>query len=150
MVNYPQTGFYFSLSLEGEDTSFDAAFQEASGLYNEMDMEEVASDDANRFRYRLPNVSTMQNLVLKKGTLMPASPLIEWFEQSLKGVNNVIETKNATLNLLNQGGIPTISWTFNGAYPVKIFRADLVAQENQILVESMELAYQYFTIKKTL
>jgi phage tail-like protein len=68
---YP-VGFYFSLSFEGEDVTF----QEVSGISKELDVEKVASSGENRFKYRLPNVSSSQNLVLKRAIVPTGSKLI--------------------------------------------------------------------------
>jgi len=59
--SYP-VGFYFELSFRGED----AAFQEVSGMSKELSVEEVVCGGENRFKYRLPTVSSSQNLVLKR------------------------------------------------------------------------------------
>jgi phage tail-like protein len=41
-----------------------------------------------------------------------------------------------------------ITWHFYKAWPVKLVTTDLKAQDNSILIESFELAYERFTRRK--
>lgn len=136
--------FYFSLQILGD--SSDAAFQEASGLSKEMGVEEVVSGGGNFFKYRLPTGTSYPNLVLKRGITGDASPLLEWCQATLEGgVSVPIQTRNLVLQLLNEAGQASITWNFVGAYPVKLATSDLKSQESNIVIETMEFAYQYFS-----
>lgn len=48
---------------------------------------------------------------------------------------------NVLVSLLNGAGIPISSWLFMKAYPVKWRISDLDADQNQVLIETMELIY---------
>lgn len=136
-----QVGFYFSLSFQGEDS----AFQEVSGLSKEYNLEEVVSGGENRFKYRLPTTTTYQNLVLKRAIVAKGSALAKWVSDTLDdGLANPIKTQDVTVQLYNAEGTVAASWTFSKAYPVKWSISDLKSQENELVIESMELAYQYF------
>lgn len=142
-----QTGFYFSLSVSGDKSDSDAAFQEVSGLSAQLDVEEVVSGGENRFKYRLPSIVTYPNLVLKRGIALVASPLITWCQQTLSsGLAKPIVSKNIMLHLLDKNGQANMSWSFVKAYPLKWSIGDLKSQESSILIETIELAYQYFEI----
>lgn len=147
---YFQTSFYFNLSiLENPATGSnnDAAFQEASGLSAEMGIEEVVSGGQNFFKYRLPGVMTYPNLVLKRGVAFDRSPLIRWCQSTLgSGLGKPIQTKNLLLSLLDGNGQSSMSWSFTKAYPIKWAVADLNAKESNVLIETIEFAYQYFTV----
>lgn len=139
---YP-VGFYFKLSFNGED----AAFQEVSGISKEVSMEEVVCGGENRFKYRLPTVANSQNLVLKRALIPEGSPLIAWCSATLdEGYANPIVTKDVSVQLLNAKGQTCSMWTFRNAYPVKYSVSDLRSQENEIVVETIELAYTTFMI----
>lgn len=69
MVNNYPLGFYFELSFKDED----AAFKEVSGISKELSMEEVVCGGENRFKYRLPTITTSQNLVLKRALIPKGS-----------------------------------------------------------------------------
>jgi phage tail-like protein len=139
---YP-VSFYFELSFKGED----AAFQEVSGIAKELSVEEVVCGGENRFKYRLPTVSTGQNLVLKRALLSGGSKLIDWCSSSIdEGLGNNIEPHDVSVSLLNANGTVCMMWTFHNAYPIKYSVSDLKSQENGIVIESIELAYTYFEV----
>jgi phage tail-like protein len=140
--NYP-VGFYFELSFKGED----AAFKEVSGISKELSMEEVVCGGENRFKYRLPTVSSSQNLVLKRALIPNGSKLVDWCASSMdEGLASPIETHDVSVSLLDASGTVSVMWTFYNAYPVKYSVSDLKSQENEIVIESIELAYNYFEI----
>ncbi|WGH75701.1 phage tail protein [Tenacibaculum tangerinum] len=140
--DYP-VGFYFELSFKGQD----AAFKEVSGISKEMTMEEVTCGGENRFKYRLPTVSSTKNIVLKRALIPEGSPLIDWCSSSLdEGLANPIEAHDVSVNLLDADGQVSVMWTFFNAYPVKYSISDLKSQESEIVMESIELAYTYFEI----
>lgn len=142
-----QTNFYFSVTITGDSSASDAAFQEASGFNAQLDVEEVASGGENRFKFRLPTAVTYQNLVLKRGVTTAASPLVAWCKQIFSGgFAQPVVCKNVLLNLLDQNGKTSMSWSFVKAYPVKWSIGDLKSQESSVLIESVELAYQYVDV----
>lgn len=142
-----QTGFYFSVSISGDSASNDAAFQEVSGLSKELGIEEVTSGGENRFKFRLPTRTTYSNLVLKRGIVLQDSPLVLWCQTTLdEGLANPIQTKNISVCLLNENGQSTMQWNYIKAYPIKWAMTDLKSQESNILIETIEFAYQYFEV----
>lgn len=143
-AKYP-VSFYFSLSFNGED----AAFQEVSGISKEMSVEEVVSGGENRFKYRLPNISTSQNLVLKRALVPKGSQLVNWCASSLDaGLANPVRVHDVSVSLLDADGLVCAKWTFYKAYPVKYSVSDFKSQESGIVIESIELAYTYFQVSK--
>ena len=137
-------GFYFSLSIGDEN---DVDFQEVSGISKELSVEEVASGGENRFKYRLPTISSSKNLVLKRALIPTGSSLLQWCQDCIDGgLMNPIQTKTIMVNLLNKKGDVSVKWTFFNAYPVKYSVSDLKSQESEILMETVELAYSYFQI----
>jgi phage tail-like protein len=137
-------GFYFSLFFGGGDV----AFKEVSGINKEFGIEEVASGGENRFKYRLPNTPSSKNLILKRAIVPTGSQLITWCSKTMdQGLANAIETKNVSVNLLNNKGKVLKKWTFFNAYPVNYAVSDLKSQESEIVIETIELAYTYFDIK---
>jgi len=141
-ADYP-VGFYFELSFQGED----AAFQEVSGISKELGIEEVVCGGENRFKYRLPTVTTGQNLVLKRAHVAEGSQLLDWCATTLdEGLANAFEVHNVSVNLLDEDGSVLTMWTFFNAYPIKYSVSDLKSQENELVIETIELAYTYFEI----
>ena len=141
--NYP-VGFYFMLSLKGED----AAFQEVTGLSKELGIEEVVSGGENRFKYRLPTTSSSQNLVLKRALVPGGSNLVDWCFRCIDGgLGAAIQTNDVSVSLVDASGNILAMWTFYKAYPIKYSVLDLKSQENAIVIETIELAYTYFERK---
>jgi phage tail-like protein len=137
-------GFRFELSFNGED----AAFKEVSGISKELGIEEVTSGGENRFKYRLPTLTSSKNLVLKRAIIPKNSKLIKWSSDTLDGgLVNPIKPQDISVNLLNEEGDILIKWMFHKAYPVKYAIADLKSQESEVLLETIELAYTFFETK---
>lgn len=133
--------FYFKLSFSGED----AAFQEVSGISKELSLEEVAGGGENRFKYRLPTIPSSQNLILKRALVPVGSKLALWCATTLGGdLVNPIKTQTVMVSLMNSDGMVATSWTFYDSYPVKYSVSELKSDENNLAIETIELAYTYF------
>jgi phage tail-like protein len=143
--NYP-VSFYFKLSFVGED----AAFQEVTGISKELGIEEIVCGGENRFKYRLPTVTTSQNLVLKRAIIPKGSQLMAWCAKCIdQGLAIPIRPYDVMLSLLDAEGMVCMSWTFHNAYPVKYSVSDFKSQDGGIVIESIELAYTYFNISNS-
>ena len=139
---YP-VSFYFKLSFKGED----AAFQEVTGISKELAIEEIVCGGENRFKYRLPTITSSQNLVLKRALIPGGSQLIDWCASCIdEGLAGTITTNNVSVSLLSKDGSVCAMWTFFNAYPVKYSASDLKSQDNSLVIESIELAYTYFEV----
>lgn len=119
----------------------DVRFQDVSGLAAEMGIEEIAEGGENRFSHRLPTKAKYSNLVLKRGMLTD-SGLIKWFKDAIE--NFEFSPSTVLVKLLDKDHEPIVTWNFIKAWPVKWTIADFKATENAIVIETIELAYQYF------
>ena len=140
----PPVGFHFRVEFSVDDvTDNDTRFQEVSGLSAELGVEEVTEGGENRFSHRLPIRATYANLVLKRG-LLTDSKIIDWCKDAIENFEFTPATVNVTL--LNENHEPlSDTMSFIRAWPVKWSISDFKAQENTVVVETMELAYNYFT-----
>jgi len=147
---YPPGAFYFSVQVIGAGAgapaaSVDASFQEVSGIQAELEVQTVVEGGENRFAYRLPRYVKYPNLVLRRGAVTSGSTLVDWVTATLgSGLAKPVEPRDLMVSLLNSAGSPLISWTFVRAYPVKWDLAPLDSTQNKVLIESLELAYNYF------
>ena len=140
-----QPSFYFGVSIL--PLALDAAFQEVSGLSKQMEVEEVVSGGENRFAYRLPGRVKYENLVLRRGVALSGALFSAWCALTLDGdYAEPVTTKDLLITLYNSEHLPTMAWMFVDTYPVKWSMSDLKSQENAILIESIELAYRYYTL----
>lgn len=135
--------FYFVLQFGNEKI----AFQEISGISEELNFEEVVCGGENRFKYKLPTIATSQNLMLKRALVPVSSKLVEWCKNSIGGgLSNKIVPADISVNLLDASSYVCMKWTFHKAYPVKYAFSDLKSQESALVIESIDLAYTYFDI----
>ncbi|WP_296382174.1 phage tail protein [Winogradskyella sp.] len=147
MSNYPFVGFHFRLSFPLVSGHIDTSFKEVSGLSLEMEMEEIAEGGENRFKHRVPSGAKYQNLVLKRGITSFDSPLSVWCESTLTGdLSTAIVTQTVLLSLLNEDGLAVKNWSFVNTWPVKWEISPLNTADNEILIETLELTYDYFKI----
>ncbi|QDH80420.1 phage tail protein [Echinicola soli] len=143
---YPPSSFHFQVSFSQKGDQFskkkDHAFQSVSGLSVDIDTEEFAEGGENRFKHKFPVKTKYPNLVLKRGLLVD-SELISWCRDAIE--NFVFQPLDVTVSLLNEEHEPLISWNIVHAYPVKWSVEDFNAEESKLAIESLELAYNYFT-----
>jgi phage tail-like protein len=143
---YPPVGFHFKVEFERfPSNSKDIRFKEVGGLSVEIPVENLAEGGENRFKYSLPATPQYPKLVLKRG-LLGDSQIADWCKRAIEDF--VFETDNITVSLLNEQHEPLALWRVIGAYPCKWSVSDLNADQNAIVVESIEFAYQYFIYEK--
>lgn len=144
----PPVGFHFKVEVLGLDRTVDddVRFSEVGGLGFEVATEEVPEGGENRFIQRYPLRAKYPDLVLKRG-LLKSSAIWDWTRDCIENLD--IKPKNVDVKLLNENHEPLITWHLVGAYPVKWAVTDLNATNNAIVVESLQLAYQYFTMDKS-
>ena len=141
---YPPVGFHFRVEFRFlPPDSNDARFQEVSGLSSEVGVEEVIEGGENRFTHRLPTRAKYGNLILKRGYLTN-SDLVKWCKDAIENLQFKPTTVDVTL--LNENHEPLKeTFSFVRVWPVKWSVSDFKAQENALVVETLELAYNYFT-----
>lgn len=146
MANYyPPVGFHFKVEFVGLGNHADTRFTEVGGLAVEMGSEEVPEGGENRFVQKYPTRAKYPELVLKRG-LLKDSGVWTWIKESI--VDYDIKPSNVDIHLLNEAHEPLMTWHVIGAWPTKWAVGDLNASNNTYAVESMQLAYQYFTVDK--
>jgi len=148
MANYyPPVGFHFKVEVLGlPPNDHDARFTEVSGLSVEMGTEEVAEGGENRFLQKYPTRAKYPELVLKRGLLLN-SPIVNWIRECIEDFN--IQPKNLDIKLLNEEHQPLVTWHVVNAYPTKWAVSDLSATSNAVVIESLQLFYQYFRVDKS-
>lgn len=141
---YPPVGFHFKVEFNGittKDTDFQ--FQSVAGLSVDIETEEFSEGGENRFKHKFPVRTKFPNLVLKRG-MVTDSNLIDWCRDAIESF--LFEPVDLTVKLLNEENEPLVTWNVVHAYPVKWNVSDLSAEESKIVVETIELSYNYFTL----
>ncbi|SRX54959.1 phage tail protein [Aequorivita sp. CIP111184] len=141
---YPPVSFHFKVEFNGiSSQEKDIQFQSVSGLSVDIETEEFAEGGENRFKHKFPVRSTFPNLVLKRG-MVTDSELIKWCRNAIESFQ--FEPVDLTVKLLNENHEPLVTWNVVHAYPIKWDVAELNAEESKITIETIELAYNYFTL----
>ena len=147
MAQYPLTGFHFLVTFDSlPAASNDSRFQDVSGLDVEMEMESFTEGGQNRFTWQLPKRARYSDIVLKRGKIT-GSAIVKWCKDAME--NFIFKPVNLTISLLNEKHEPVQSWYVAQAIPRKWSLSNFNAQENAIVVESITLSIQYFTIMNT-
>lgn len=135
----PQVAFYFNVTFEG---LIEVPFQEVSGLRLEMETETVKEGGENGFSYQLPTRRKHGNLVLKR-SLMILPHLLETYVVNVLENNGsaMIVPVNLTVSLRDAYGLPLHNWSVLNAYPVKWEISTLNSQKNELVIETLEMAY---------
>lgn len=143
--SHPPVGFHFSVEIEGITSEHqgvpDIGFQEITGIGADVGMEEYREGGENRFAHRLANPVSYANLVMKRGMLMN-SQVIRWFQQEVESFQ--FKTYGLTVYLLDHNHAPLEAWNFIQAWPLKWSVEGLNAQNNGLMIESIEFCYQYY------
>jgi phage tail-like protein len=140
---WPPVSFSFSVSISGVAGANEGSFQEVTGLQVKLGTEDVKEGGENRFVHRLPTPPKYENLVLKRGLFKGSSPLIDWARQGVESFT--FNPKTVLINLLDENGSPLASWNVLNAYPISLLMSEFKAQENNIAIETLELAFNNFT-----
>ena len=143
-TEYPPVSFHFKVEFNGiSSQEKDVQFQSVSGLSIDIETEEFAEGGENRFKHKLPVRSKFPNLILKRG-MVTDSELIKWCRNAIESFQ--FEPVDLTVKLLNEKHEPLVTWNVVNVYPVKWSVDDFNAEESKVTIETIELAYNYFTL----
>ena len=140
---YPPVAFHFKVEFVGLGNDNDARFQAVSGLSVEYDTEAFKEGGENRFEHKLPVRTKYADLGLKRGMLTD-SEVIDWVLDALQ--NRSFSPLDINVSLLNEEHEPLRTWRVERAWPKKWSVSDLNAQENALVVESLDLSYTRFSL----
>ena len=140
--DYPHPGFHFLVVFELLQTSTnDVRFQEVSGLTVSTEFEAWPEGGENRFSHQLPKSLQFGELVLKRGKFM-GSAILGWARQAMEQFK--YKPTNLMISLLDENHLPLYNWYVVNAVPKRLEISGINAANNEILVETLALNYQYF------
>lgn len=144
---YPPVSFHFLVEPLGlpRPSDADTRFSDVSGLSVEMATEEVNEGGQNQFVQKYPQRAKYPELVLKRGFLVD-SVLFEWVRGAIEDL--IIKPLDIDVKLLDEEHQPLVTWHVRKAYPTKWAVSDFGAQSNTVVVESLQLYYQSFSIDR--
>lgn len=142
MFDYPFTGFHFLVVFEiFPQVPNDFRFQDVTGLSVDVDLDTYKEGGENRFVHRLPGRNKYADLVLKRGMTL-VSGVTAWCLDSIENFN--YQPTNMLISLLNEDHLPVSSWYIANAIPIKYAISEFNAEQNQIVIESITLRYEYY------
>ncbi|MEM7085770.1 MAG: phage tail protein [Bacteroidota bacterium] len=139
---WPLPKFHFKVTLGSQDNT--TSFQEVSGLDTETQPIEYRHGDNKLFStIKMPGISKSGNVTLKKGIFVNDNNFWKWYD-AIK--MNLIKRETVVIELLDETGGTTMSWTLSNAWPTKITGTDMKSDANEVAVETIELAHEGLTI----
>jgi phage tail-like protein len=116
----------------------DIRFQRVSGLTTRVETEPLQTGGRNTSRKLIPRRLAYENLVLERGFVV-GSPL----KLQLSTMINEFKflRSDVLVTLFSEEAIPLGAWLAMEAYPVRWSTADLNAQEDRVLIDTMELTF---------
>ena len=133
--------FHFSVHFGFDRGEEDVRFQSMGGLNVEYSTEAVIEGGENRFEHVLPVRTQYTDLVLGRA-LSTSSALTDWCTRAF--VDRVFSPTDVTVHLLDPAGEPLVSWQVDWAWPKKWTFSDFNAEENALVIETLELGYRTF------
>ena len=143
---YPPVSFHFKVEVLGLSGDNDVRFTDVAGLSVEVSTEEIAEGGENRFIQKYPGRAKYPDLVLKRG-LLTRSEVFDWIKECLD--RDEIRPKNIDVKLLNEEHQPLMTWHVVNALPTKWAVSDFSATGNAVVIETLQLCYQYFTVDRS-
>ena len=120
---------------------FDIRFQKVSGISAEITMNEIVEGGNTKIKQEAPGKMNYDNLVLERGVFL-GSPLRLHFNTTFTFLKTI--PTQILVMALDKNSAPVANWLLFNAYPVKWEISDFDANENEILIETMELSYQRY------
>lgn len=131
---------------EKDPASKPVPFSEVGGLSLEMQTEDIIAGGDNGFTIRLPKPPKAKNLTLKRALAAAPPDVIDWARDALENFN--FRTRTVVVSIVDYDDNPVKTWNIVKAYPVKLAVTDLSASKNEIVIETLELAYQGIALIK--
>lgn len=119
-------------------------FREVSGLSMELEEESYNEGGENRYVQKFPVRARYSDLVMKRG-LLTSSAVRAWCESAIQDMD--IQPATVWVTLLNDLHEPLQTYTIVNAWPKKWSISDFNAESSDLVIESLELAYQFYKIQ---
>jgi phage tail-like protein len=117
---------------------FGGAFEEVKGLGATLEVSPYAEGGTSDFVHQLPVRHSWTNLVLTRG-LVREPGLWSWYQAGLH--QSLGARRDGAIWLLDEDGIPAVSWIFRGGIAAKWTGPVFSATQSGIAVEVLEIAH---------
>ena len=132
----PYANFNFVVEIDGIEV----------GAFSEVDLPDATieaieyregSDPSSGAR-KLPGRVSYSNVVLKRG-LTGRTDLWSWFKETRDGN---LQRRNVAIVLLDEARKPVQRWLLRDAWPARFASGRLDGRGNEVVIETLELAYE--------
>ncbi len=131
---WPLPKFYFEVRWDNAVLSF----QEISGL----DAQAQTIEYRSRGHKTPVGIQKYGSITMKRGVLQSGVTALDW----LNGARmNTIKRQPLTIRLLDESGNSAVRWNLTNAWPTKLTLADLKAEGGEVVVDTIEFAYESMT-----
>ena len=138
---YPIPAFHFQVDWGGSKIGF----SEASGLTVENDVIEYRDGASKEFtKIKLPGLKKYSNITLKRGIVPADNEFFKWLNTTKM---DKPQRRNLTISLLNEDHNPVMTWKIKNSWPIKVEGPSLKSDDNNVAVESIELAHEGLTVE---
>lgn len=141
-AGYPFTAFNFQVFVDDKDVG---GFSECSGLNMETDVIEYRTGHDDHSMHKIPGLKKFTNIILKRG-FTKDNYLYTWRKTVLDG-KTTGNRRSGAIVLLGEDKKPVLRWEFYEAWPAKLEGPSLNAKNNEIAIETLELAVERLEFK---
>jgi phage tail-like protein len=136
----PIPSFRFTVAFDDPP----GGFTDCSGLQSETEVQEYAEGGLNSHTWRFPGRSKQSNVTLKRGIV--SKVLWDWYRQIITGD---FKARNCTILVHDpSGGDDVLEFQLADAFPIKWVGPELAAGQNNLAIETIEVAHQGLTRRK--
>jgi len=142
--NYPLPKFHFQVEWGGTRLGF----TEISGLDFETEVIEYREGSYKTYnKTKQPGLTKYSDITLKRGTFLGDFEFFElWRKTMMFQEGKEKFRRDIVIKLLDEEHSPIISWSVLNAWPRKVQYADLKADANEIIIETMILVHEGLSI----
>ena len=142
---YPLPSYHFSVKIDDDDTN-SIAFSEVGGLNIETTVIEYREGSNKEYlTYKMPGIVKYSKITRKRGTTAKNSLFYDWFSKN--NLNTTVR-HNLSISLLNEKHEAVVTWNVMGAFPSKVDFGGLNANDNKVLIETLELTHERLEVKR--
>jgi phage tail-like protein len=141
----PYAGHQFEVVITGisaNGADLKGSFSECTGLDVMMDPIEYRTGSEEHTVRKIPGLKKFPNITLKRGII---GDLTFW-NWILEGLNGKVHRTEGAIILLDEAKTEVMRWNFKRAWPTKCTGPSLNAKNNEIAMESLELAHEGLSI----
>jgi phage tail-like protein len=140
----PFLAFRYELSIDNFPV---ASFSECSGLQVEIEVHSYHEGGQNDYELKFPGRVKQSNLTLKRG--IAGRELWDWYYDMALGEITRGDLRKISVKVYDPGGREEVAvWECSDAFPARWVGPELNAAQNNVAVETLELAYQRLFRKK--